>query len=75
MIGPMLNAPSLVETTAEEIIEELADFRTQDKPNPEYLRASTPLEKAHAELVKAKREKARPDRRSQGRQEKLEPIT
>jgi hypothetical protein len=48
---------------AEEIIRRIADFRTQDKPNPEYYARHT-VEKAHAELVKQKENNGPPDAES-----------
>ena len=47
----------------EEIIRRIADFRTQDKPNPEYYARHT-VEKAHAELVKQKENNGPPDAES-----------
>ena len=49
---------------AEEIIRRIADFRTQDKPNPEYYARHT-VEKAHAELVKQKENNGPPDAESE----------
>ena len=48
---------------AEEIIRRIADFRSQDKPNPEYYARHT-VEKAHAELVKQKENNGPPDAES-----------
>ena len=48
---------------ADEIIRRIADFRSEDKPSPEYYARHT-VEKAHAELVKQRENNGPPDAES-----------